>query len=130
MRVLRLPRVTELGDRSRLADGNEDRVIAEPLVAAPRVGDASLEGSGRAQLGAVRRERDQLAYIARMAFRLPVELDEKLRDTVLRPAGGVHARAPVQRCHLDPRVLAGDPGVGRRVQSTMASLDPCVLEER
>ena len=61
---------------------------------------------------------------------MPVELDEKLRDTVLGPAGGVHTRASVERCDFDARVLADDPSVRRRMQSTVTGLDPCVVDER
>jgi hypothetical protein len=50
VRVLALPVVPELGDGARLADGHEDRVVAEALAAARLERDRPLDGAGRAAL--------------------------------------------------------------------------------
>ena len=65
VRVRPLPLVAELGDRSLLAVGDEDRVVAEALAAARLVGDAAFERPCAAVLRAVGRERDELADVTR-----------------------------------------------------------------
>ena len=60
MRIRALPVVAELGDGSVFAGGDEDRVVAEALVAAPLRRDGPRQGPGTAALLAVRAERDEL----------------------------------------------------------------------
>ena len=80
--VLRLPLVAQLGDRARLALRDEDRVIAEAVRAAALVPDRPLERSTAAYLGPVGEEAHELAYIARAAVGLALELAES-RSTLL-----------------------------------------------
>src|SRR2546423_4942072 len=61
MGVLGLPLVAQLRHGSLLARGDEDRVVAEPLVAARLICDPAFEDAGATQLLAGRRERDELA---------------------------------------------------------------------
>ncbi len=86
MRVRGLPLVPELGDRQRLAERDEDRVVAEAFVTTRLVGDVTLERSGRAGLRPVRRKCDELADVASTAIRGSGELREQLLDRVVRPA--------------------------------------------
>src|SRR4029079_9621624 len=59
VRVLGFPLVAELRDGLLFAHGDEDRVVAEALVAARLDGDPALEGAGAAQLLAGRRQCEQ-----------------------------------------------------------------------
>src|SRR5262249_30278779 len=102
MRVRHLPRIPELRDRERLADGHEDRVVTEPLAAAPFLGDRPFERSRGAQLRAVRGEDDQLADIAGAAVSRIAEFEEHLRHPVLRPARRADTRPAVKGVDLDP----------------------------
>ncbi len=128
--MLCLPDVAELGDGARLAVRHEDRVVAEALVSSSAVRDRAVQRPCRAHLAAVGSEHDELAHVARAAVRLPVELEEKLRDAVLGPPGRVHAGPPAERGDLDAGVLARDPRVGGSVRAAVPGLDPRVVEER
>ena len=79
-------------------------------------------------LGAVGRERDQLADVARGPLVDAVELGQQPADRV---AGGearrVHAGPAAETVRLDPRVLAEHPGVGRREPAAEAGLDARVV---
>jgi hypothetical protein len=79
VRVGRLPLVAELGHCPLLVLRDEDRVEAEALRAARFVHDAALEDAGAAVLLAVRRERDELADIARPPV-LPFDADELAKE--------------------------------------------------
>jgi hypothetical protein len=108
MRVLRLPVVPQLCHRPLLAIRNEDRVVAEALVAARLVRDPAVERAGAAELAAVGREENELRDVARAAFLDACELAEKLRDrrrTFWCVAGGQDARAAAERLDLEARVL-------------------------
>src|SRR5437870_3112700 len=119
MRVLVLPSVAELGDRARLAVGDEHRVVAEAFRAARRVGDPTLEHARPAYLASVGCERDELRDIARAPVADTLELAEELGDRGCA-LGGVARRvqtgASGERMHLDARVLADRPAlcVGER----------------
>src|SRR5581483_7820026 len=98
--MLVLPAVAELADRQLLAVGDEDRVVAEAAAAARRVGDRPLDDAGAAELVAVRRDRDELADVARAAIRDARELAEQLRDrrrALRRISRRVDAGPPVER---------------------------------
>src|SRR5436305_3608743 len=115
MRVLRLPRVTELGDGALLALGDEDRVVAEAS-AATRLGrDPSLENARTAQLFTVWSDRDELGHVARTAIVDPFELPQELRDcrrTLGCVARGLDAGPATERRDLEAGVLADRPAVG------------------
>src|SRR5262245_35468810 len=112
VRVGELPRVPELGHRARLAGGDEDRVVAEPLAPARRVRDPALERPPAAELGAVRAERDELADVAR-APRVALHPRERLEQPPDLVAGreprGADSRPAVEAVDLDPGVLAEHP---------------------
>jgi hypothetical protein len=71
MGILRLPLVAELRDGSLLACGDEDRVVAEALVAARLAGDPAYQDAGAAQLLAGRRECDPLPDVPGAAAYAP-----------------------------------------------------------
>src|SRR5512144_2137215 len=116
MGMIPFPVVAELGDRSVLAVRDEHRVEAEALAAAKLLGDPAFEDPPAALLGPVRRERDELADVARAP---PVALDafelfqRALRFTAGRPPGRQHARAAAEAFDLDARVLAERPAIRR-----------------
>src|SRR5258708_9419781 len=112
MGVETLPVVAQLGNRSRLAVGDEDRVVAEAVVTVRRVGDAPREHAGAAVFVAVGRERDELADITRVAARVAGErIEHPARLVAAGPARRLDTRAPVEALDLDPRVLAERPRV-------------------
>jgi hypothetical protein len=111
--VLALPRVSELRDRTRLAERDEDRVVAEALVSARRRRDRPLEHAGAAALP-FGSERHELADVARAAVLDTVERGEKRGEGVVGPARGLDPRPPPERRDLDPRVLAEHPPLGER----------------
>ena len=129
-RVLGLPPVAELCDRSRLAARHEDRVVTEPFGTATRLRDLAFETPRRAQLRPIGREQDQLAHVASPPILDTCELAEQPRNAVRRPARRLDARATAERSHLDPRVLARDPRVLRSVPAAVARLDSRVVDER
>src|SRR5213079_2688309 len=101
-------------DRSFLAGGNEDRVVAEPFVAARLVGDPALEDPGAAQLLPGWRKGDELADIAGpSALVLDVaEFREQALDRLAAAeARRTDPRAAAEAVHLEPGVLAEHPGV-------------------
>src|SRR5437588_3764319 len=107
--VLGLPFVAELRDSSLLARGDEDRVVAEPVVAARFIGDPAFEDAGAAQLLARRTEGHQLADVTGAAA-LPLDvakLAEQAADGVA-PAEARRAdpRGAAEALDLEPRVLA------------------------
>jgi hypothetical protein len=106
--VERLPAVSELGDRSRLADRDEDRVVAEALAPAPLLRDPAFECPRAAQLLALGREADELAHVARAALLDALELAEQLLNRILAPGPAVRGdpRATAEPIDLEPRVLA------------------------
>ena len=87
MRVLRLPRIAQLGDRARFAERDEDRVEAEAFGPRRLVRDRPVEHARAAQLATLRRERDELADVARPPV-LAVDRGERLRDVVARSTSG------------------------------------------
>ncbi len=112
MGVCALPGVAELGDRARLAERHEDRVVAEALVAAALRRDRPLQGPGAAPLLLAGAERDELADVAGAAIVAAGELLEQPRDAVGGPAGGCDPRAATEGGHLDSGVLAEHPLLG------------------
>src|SRR5207237_8054073 len=112
MRMLRLPRVAELGDRSLLSLRDEDRIEAEPFGPARLVDDPPAQRPGAAHLAAVRRDRHQLRDVARVSPRAldPIELAEHPPDLVaVGAARRAHPWAPAHAVHLDAAVLAHHP---------------------
>src|SRR6187549_3375378 len=109
MRVRPLPDIAQLGDRPLLAGGDEDRVVAEALVAATPRRHRPLEDPGPASLLPHRAERDELADVAGLAIVDAVEIGEKLCDAVAGPAGRCDSGPAAERRDLDPGVLAEDP---------------------
>src|SRR5436189_197747 len=90
--------------RAVLAVRDEAETLAAPRLAA----DAPLEEAGAAMLGAVRRERHELADVARAAAVAAHALDlgEQPRDGILAAeARGVDTRAAAEAGDLDPGVL-------------------------
>ena len=73
--------------------GDEDRVVAEALVAAALLAIVALENPGAAQLRAFRAERDELADVAGAAVVDAVELGEQLPTPSLGPARRLRFRA-------------------------------------
>src|SRR5262245_19754013 len=130
MRIHALPLVPELRNGPGLADGEEDRVVAESLVALRRACDGAVERPARAYLVAIRGEGDELADVPRPAVVLARQLLQQPRDAVDRPARGLDPGAPAEGVDLDPGVLARDPVVRRRVRAPVPRLDPSVREER
>ncbi len=130
MRVLGLPLVAELGDRTRLAAGHENGVVPEPFLAATRLRDLAVETPRCAQLRPSGREHDQLAHVASPPILDTCELAEQPRNPIRRPARRLDARTTAERGHLDPRVLARDPLVRPSVQTAVARLDSRVVDER
>src|SRR5579864_1633366 len=121
MRVLRLPRVAELGDRLRLAVGDEHRVVAEAAGAARLGRDPAGDDPAAAKLLAVRRERDELGDVTRAAVVDAAELAEQLRDrgrALRRIPRGRDAGPAAERSDLDAGILAdrpaGDAGAPER----------------
>jgi hypothetical protein len=110
--VLALPAVAELGDRARLADGNEHRVVAEATRPPSLAGDPAVEDSPAAELHPFRREEDELADVARGAVGAlgSGQLREELADVVL-----VGCARPGEACRADPggasEALGLEPGV-------------------
>src|SRR6476661_5047757 len=101
--MLRLPLVAELGDGARFAERDEDRIEAEALVAGGPERDPAFEHAGAPRFGAVGRDRDQLADVARVAIVASLQGGKQLLDVaVLGPTRGLHARPAAQRCDLDP----------------------------
>src|SRR4029077_19048516 len=90
--VVRLPGVAELGDRAFFAGRDEDRVVAEPLVPARLLGDATLESACPPELAAVGGEGNELAAVARRPLLHPVERLEERRHGVRGPARGLDSR--------------------------------------
>src|SRR3954465_5326583 len=112
MRVVVLPRVAELCNGLRLAVGDEDRVVAEPLGAARLRCDRALEDAGAAELRPVGRDRDELGDVARAPICDTVQLAEELGDRGSALGGvarGVRARASAEGGDFDSRVLADRP---------------------
>jgi hypothetical protein len=103
--VVRLPLVAELRDRTLLVVRDEDRVEAEAAGAARLIDDPSLENAGAVQLFALRRDRHELADVARSAaFALDAaKLGEQARD-MLAPGetGRLDARPAAERVDLQP----------------------------
>src|SRR5438552_887466 len=92
MRVRTLPLVAELCDRSGLALGDEDRVVAESACAPGLEGDLSLEDADGVDLAAVRADCDQVRDHLRTSVGLVVE---PLEEGELLPAG----IGPARRLH-------------------------------
>ena len=121
VRVLALPVVAELGDRPLLARRDEDRVVAEALVAArARVAIVALEDAAcRAAPRRRARARRARRRSARGGRRLPSSSLEQPSPT---PSSAQRAEAmpgrAAERLDLDPRVLAEHPVVraGRRAR--------------
>src|SRR6478735_1600023 len=114
VRVVPLPLVAELRDRSVLAVRNEDRVEAEAFRSADRVCDPASERARSPMLGAVGCDGYELAYVARAAavaldaFEL---LEGALRLPPCRPPGGHDSRSAFEPVDLDARVFAEHPAV-------------------
>src|SRR5581483_4470436 len=112
MRVPFLPCVPELGDGSLLALGDEDRVVPESLRAARLFGDAPGEDTAAAHLLVLGRQAHELGDVPRRTVANSLELAEELCDR-RRPlgcvAGRLDAGPPIERLHLEPRVLADQP---------------------
>src|SRR5581483_6538522 len=126
-----LPPVPELRDRSLLAVGDEDRVVAEALASGRPFGDAALERAPAPQLAPVRREEDELRHVACAALLESLELAQELRHR--RRALGCVARREdagpaAERVDLEPRVLCENPA--RLVRTAERGFDPCVLVVR
>jgi hypothetical protein len=102
VRVLGLPGVAELGDRSVFACGDEDRIEAEPLGAARLVADAALEDAGAAQLLPLRREGNELADVAGSSSLEAHELSQQPFDVhAAREAGGLDPGRTAQAFDLE-----------------------------
>src|SRR5688572_31291989 len=110
--MLGLPVVPELGDGARLAVGHEDRVVAEALAPARLERDRALDGGGAAKRLALRRERDELAHVARAPVLDALQRVEQRGHPVVRPTRRLDPGPSAERGDLDPRVLAEHP-VGR-----------------
>jgi hypothetical protein len=127
VRVARLPVVPELGDGALLAVRHEDRVVAESLLAARRLGDPAFEDARPAQLLAVRAEQDELADVARPTVLGAAQLAEQPFDrlgALRRVAGRADPRRAAERLDLEPGVLAEDPAARRE---PVGGLGPRVL---
>jgi hypothetical protein len=124
-----LPLIAELGNSPVLAVRHEDRIEPEAARAAGLMDDPAFEDAGPAQLPAVRRDRDELADVARSpGFPLePAELGEQPFDGL---AGGEPRRLDpgpaVEPGDLEARVLAEDP-VGLVERTSVLGLGAGVL---
>jgi hypothetical protein len=115
MRVRRLPFFAQLGDGLVLPVRNEDRIEAEAARPARLVDDSTFEDAGPSQLASLRRDRDQLADVARTPVLDAVELREQALHVF--PSGKprrLDARPAPEPVDLEARVLAEDPA--RRVE--------------
>src|SRR5207302_9671360 len=114
MRVLRLPLVSELGNRVFFAVRDEDRIEPEAFASARLVRDPTCERSRAAELVALRRDRHELADVARPP---PVALDpleraEQPANLVAGcTAGRANSRTTAEPFDLETGVLAEHPGV-------------------
>src|SRR5204862_245020 len=129
MRVRPFPVVAELRDCPVVPVGDEDRVVAEPCLAAPLPRELAFEHAADVDLLAARRKRDDLRDHARAPDVLAGEaLEEGVGLVALRrPARRTYARAAVESVDLDAGVLAEHPHVGRRAFAPEARLEPRVL---
>jgi hypothetical protein len=96
------------------AHGDEDRVVAEALVAARLDGDPAVEDAGAAQLLAGRRQCDQFADVAgAAAVALDVaELAEQAPDWIVAAkARRTDPRRAGEALDLEPGILAEHPGL-------------------
>jgi hypothetical protein len=113
---MQLPLVSELRDRSLLAFGHEDRVVAESLRTACLLGDSPFEDACATQLATVRADQDELTDVARPTVFDALELAQQLsvRLGALRPVSRrPDPGPPAQSLDLEPRVFAERPSVGR-----------------
>src|SRR5205085_12498717 len=117
---------------ARLAVGDEDRVVAEPLRAATLPGDRPRERAGATELLELGREADELADVARPAAlgADPGERREQLRHRVLACTGDARrekARPAVEAGDLEARVFADHPRVELAHHPAEAGLGARVL---
>src|SRR5437762_5714744 len=133
MRVPRLPLVAELRDRALLTVEDKDRVEAEAASPARLHRDPAREHAGPAQLVTLRRERDQLADVARPATVAVhiTQLPQQPPDLVAGgPPRGGDARPAVETDDLDPGVLADHPRGGVADAASEARLAERVVVAR
>ena len=131
MRVLGLPCVAELGYGSLLALGDEHGVESEALVAAWLERDLAFQSPCSPEFTTFRRERDELADVARRSVSLAGEGLQSPPDVLPgRPAGGLDARPSAEGAQLEARVLAQHPLVRRTDPPAVLGLRARVLQER
>jgi hypothetical protein len=104
MGIRPLPVVAELCDRSGLALGDEDRVVAETAGSVRLGHDLPLEHADRIDFTAVGGDRDQVRDHPRVPVGLAREsLQEcQVLPALVRPACGMDAGLAAQGIHLDP----------------------------
>src|ERR671922_1548057 len=113
VRVLRLPVVAELGDGSVVAVRDEDRVEPEAAGASRLVPDPAFEDARAPLLVSLRRQRDQLADVARppAATLHALELGQQPVDVELSgEARRPDPRRAAEALDLEAGVLAEHPG--------------------
>ena len=122
MRVLRLPRVAELGDVRVSPSGTKTGSKPKPWSPAGASAIAPFEHAGAAELGALGRERDELADIARARDRLASTAASGF--STWRPSAHAPSapRATAERCDLDPGVVREHPAVRRADAAAEAAL--------
>jgi hypothetical protein len=108
MRVQPFPVVAELRDCPVVALGDEDRVVAEPRLAAALPRELAFEHAANVDLLSARRKRDDLRDHACAPLVLTGEVVEEGVGLVAlrRPARRPHSGAAVERVDLDAGVLS------------------------